>query len=163
MSTIAELETVILNLKQEEKALQLQLKAVRGKIAAAQLELMGACKAAEATAPAAAARDRSRSRGSEARASSDDGSSSDDEAEDSPSAPGADDVVAAGVEPPPDPPALALVPHRGAGRGRARGRGRAQHPRRPPGRCRACWYRELGVPGGSAHTADAGCDRGGGV
>ena len=117
MATITELETAISDLKQEEKALQLKLKAVRGKIAAAQLELMGARKAAEATAPAAAARDRSRSRGSDARGSSDSDSSSDDNAgirDDAavgfPIAAGADDVSAAGVAPPPEPVQVAGAP-----------------------------------------------------
>ena len=66
MATVLELEASIGELKQEEKALQLKLQAVRGKIAAAQLELMSARKTAETSAPATQQRARSRSRSSHA-------------------------------------------------------------------------------------------------
>ena len=173
MASIAELKGLIGELRRDEKELLLKVKAVRGKIAAAQLELMAARRAEEGRA-----RSRSRSRSPAARASSESSGSegaaggSDDAAGASDGAEGASDgaegggdaVAAAAAPPPAALPDLALVPHQGgraAGRGRGRGRGRAQHPKRPAGRCRACWYRQLGVPGGTAHTGGAGCDRGG--
>ena len=162
MASIMELKGSIDDLKREEKALMLKLKAVRGRIAAAQLDLMAARQAEQASAPAERQRARSRSRSSHAHASSDSSNSSDEKDDREDAADGGDAAVVAAA-PPPGPLDLALVLHQGgraAGRARARGRGRTQHPKRPAGRCRACWYRELGVAGGSAHTGGEGCDRG---
>ena len=165
-----ELEASIRDLRQEEHALQLQLKAVRGKIAAAQRELMGARGTAATSAPAVQPRERSRSRDSHADSASGSSSSSSDEEDGREDAATDMQVVAvvggsaaaAVAAPPPEPPSLAIVVHRGgrgADRGRGRGRGRVRHAERPAGRCQACWYRHLGVAGAPAHTGGEGCDR----